>query len=150
MEELRAEIGAAMVSNVLAAKHLAPSGADMDQHSSYIESWLGVIDVLRKDRKAVFSAAADAQRIADYLLDFHPAYKAAKESSDAIDDIAAATVAPPTSPSPLPKPPVPDAVAALGPMPSHINRRLNKAAVDRIIDVPPNVLEETPSWSPRP
>jgi hypothetical protein len=29
---------------------------------------------LRSDRKEIFRAAADAQRIADYLLTFHPDY----------------------------------------------------------------------------
>jgi antirestriction protein ArdC len=31
---------------------------------------------LRSDRKEIFRAAADAQRIADYLLAFHPDYAA--------------------------------------------------------------------------
>ena len=38
---------------------------------AYIASWL---ESLRSDRKEIFRAAAEAQRIADYLLAFHPAY----------------------------------------------------------------------------
>jgi antirestriction protein ArdC len=37
--------------------------------SAYISSWL---ETLRSDRKEIFRAAADAQRIADYLLALHP------------------------------------------------------------------------------
>jgi antirestriction protein ArdC len=32
------------------------------------------LETLRSDRKEIFRAAADAQRIADYLLAFHPDY----------------------------------------------------------------------------
>ena len=140
MEELRAEIASAM----LAAELGIP--ADIPQHASYVDSWLAV---LNRDPRAIFSAASDAQRITDWCLERHPSFRAAKESSDALDDIATATVAPPPPP-PLPRPPIPAAVAAMGPMPSHIHRRLNKAAVDKIVDMPTQVIEETPSWSPSP
>ena len=39
--------------------------------AAYIASWL---ETLRSDRKEIFRAAADAQRIADYLLALHPEY----------------------------------------------------------------------------
>ena len=39
--------------------------------AAYIASWL---ETLRSDRKEIFRAAADAQRIADYLLALHPDY----------------------------------------------------------------------------
>jgi len=59
MEELVAELGAAFLC------------ADLDltleprpDHASYIDSWLRV---LKSDKRAVFSAAAHAQRAADYL-----------------------------------------------------------------------------------
>ena len=59
MEELVAELGAAFLS------------ADLDlalepraDHAAYIESWL---KVLKQDKRAVFSAAAHAQRAADFL-----------------------------------------------------------------------------------
>jgi antirestriction protein ArdC len=44
---------------------------DFSNNASYIASWLAK---LRSDRKEIFRAAADAQRIADYLLAFHPDY----------------------------------------------------------------------------
>jgi antirestriction protein ArdC len=41
--------------------------------AAYIASWL---ETLCSDRKEIFRAAADAQRIADYLLALHPDYAA--------------------------------------------------------------------------
>jgi antirestriction protein ArdC len=41
--------------------------------AAYISSW---VETLRSDRKEIFRAAADAQRIADYLLALHPDYAA--------------------------------------------------------------------------
>ena len=45
---------------------------EFDNTAAYLASWL---EALKCDRKEVFRAAADAQRIADYLLGFHPAYR---------------------------------------------------------------------------
>ena len=39
-----------------------------DDHASYIATWL---TVLKNDKRAIFSAAAHAQRAADYLLQLH-------------------------------------------------------------------------------
>jgi antirestriction protein ArdC len=39
--------------------------------TAYISSWL---EMLRSERKEIFRAAADAQRIADYLLALYPDY----------------------------------------------------------------------------
>ena len=50
---------------------IAVSDADFANNAAYIASWL---ERLRSDRKEIFRAAADAQRIADYLLAFHPDY----------------------------------------------------------------------------
>ena len=63
-EELRAEIAMCLVS----AELYLPD-CDFGNSVAYIASWL---DRLRSDRKEIFRAAADAQRIADYLLAFHP------------------------------------------------------------------------------
>jgi len=56
---------------------------------------LRLLERLRSDRKEVFRAAADAQRIADYLLAFHPAYAARHGSAggegDTSSDAAAAS-----------------------------------------------------------
>lgn len=59
MEELVAELGAAFVCADLA---LTPElRAD---HAAYIASWL---EVLKGDKRAIFSAAAHAQKAADFL-----------------------------------------------------------------------------------
>ena len=49
----------------------AVSYVDFSNNAAYVASWL---EKLRTDRKEMFRAAADAQRIADYLLAFHPDY----------------------------------------------------------------------------
>jgi antirestriction protein ArdC len=58
MEELIAEMGSAFLS-----AHCRLDGRL--QHASYISSWL---NVLRRDKRAVFMAAAQAQKAADFLL----------------------------------------------------------------------------------
>ena len=65
-EELRVEISAAMIS-----AELNIPDQDLPDNVSYLAHWL---DRLRSDRKEIFRAAAEAQRIADYLLAFHPAH----------------------------------------------------------------------------
>jgi antirestriction protein ArdC len=64
-EELVAELGAAFLCADLG---LTPeAGTD---HAAYIQSWL---KVLKEDKRAIFSAAAHAQKAADYLHGFHAA-----------------------------------------------------------------------------
>ena len=59
MEELVAELGAAFISvDLQLTPELRPD------HASYIENWL---QVLRNDNRAIFTAAAHAQRACDYL-----------------------------------------------------------------------------------
>jgi len=72
-EEMRAEIATAMICS-----ELAIPGHDVSDNAAYIASWL---EKLRSDRKEIFRAAADAQRIADYLLAFHPAYSAPQDAA---------------------------------------------------------------------
>jgi antirestriction protein ArdC len=67
-EELRAELGQMMVCGELG---IAVSDDEFSNSAAYLSSWL---EKLRSDRKEIFRAAADAQRIADYLLAFHPDY----------------------------------------------------------------------------
>ena len=74
-EELRAELAQMMI-----CAELAISECDFSNNAAYIASWL---ERLRSDRKEIFRAAADAQRIADYLLAFHPAYAARNDANDA-------------------------------------------------------------------
>jgi len=74
LEELVAEIGSAFLN--------AESGILLDNlknNSAYIKSWAkGVRKALQKDNKAIFTAAAQSQKAADYILDFDkngdPAY----------------------------------------------------------------------------
>ena len=65
-EELRAEI-----SQMMVCAEIGISDCDFSNNAAYVASWL---EKLRSDRKEIFRAAADAQRIADYLLAFHPDY----------------------------------------------------------------------------
>lgn len=67
MEELRAELASAFVAGEIGIP------ADIPHHASYIASW---IKALRHDKRKIFRAAADAQRIADMELSFHPDYAA--------------------------------------------------------------------------
>jgi len=62
-EELRAELASCFVGNELGLP------CDIPNHASYLASWMRV---LQGDKREIFRAAADAQRIADYLLGFHP------------------------------------------------------------------------------
>jgi antirestriction protein ArdC len=64
MEELVAELGSAFLSSDLS---LTPEV--MPDHASYIASW---IKVLKEDKHAIFTAAAHAQRAADFLHDLQP------------------------------------------------------------------------------
>src|SRR6202790_890121 len=93
-EELRAEIGRVMTCTELG---IAVSDSDFSNNAAYIASWL---ERLRSDRKEIFRAAADAQRIADYLLAFHPDYANSQagppESAPLADDGAG-----PAAPEPL-------------------------------------------------
>ncbi|MDT3379630.1 zincin-like metallopeptidase domain-containing protein [Labrys neptuniae] len=68
-EELVAELGAAFLCADLGLRL-----EDRDDHASYIEHWLSV---LKDDKRAVFAAAAHAQRAADYLAGFSRTQEAA-------------------------------------------------------------------------
>lgn len=60
-EELRAEIGSMMVNSELALGH------DPSNHVAYVASW---IKALKQDPLEIFRAAADAEKISDYVLSF--------------------------------------------------------------------------------
>jgi len=64
VEELVAELGAAFV-----CADLGITPEVRDDHAAYLASWL---KVLKQDKRAIFSAAAHAQRAADYLLGLQP------------------------------------------------------------------------------
>jgi antirestriction protein ArdC len=79
-EELRVEISAAMVCSTLGIN------PDIPNTAAYVSNWL---ERLKNDNREIFRAAADAQRIADYLLGFHPdyaAYLAGQGQQDADDN----------------------------------------------------------------
>lgn len=67
-EELVAELGAAFLCADLALTPEPGTG-----HAAYIQSWL---KVLKNDKRAIFSAAAHAQRAADYLHGLQPSAEA--------------------------------------------------------------------------
>lgn len=64
MEELVAEIGSAFLAAEL---DLTPEVRE--DHAAYIEIWL---KVLKEDKRAIFTAAAHAQRAADFLHRLQP------------------------------------------------------------------------------
>ena len=64
-EELVAELISLMVGSVVGLS------CDVENHASYLQSWL---DVMREDRRAIFRAAAAAQKAADWMLALYPDY----------------------------------------------------------------------------
>ena len=62
-EELRAELASYFVGSALDLP------CDVPNHASYVQSW---IKVLKSDTREIFRAAADASRIADWILSHHP------------------------------------------------------------------------------
>jgi antirestriction protein ArdC len=64
MEELVAEIGAAFL-----CADLGITPETRDDHAAYIASWL---QVLKNDKRAIFTAASHAQKAADYLHGLQP------------------------------------------------------------------------------
>jgi antirestriction protein ArdC len=74
-EEMKVEISQMFVCAELG---IAVSAYDFSNNVAYVASWL---ERLRSDRKEIFRAAADAQRIADYLLSFHPDYANSQSGS---------------------------------------------------------------------
>jgi antirestriction protein ArdC len=68
-EELRAELASVFIGAELGLP------CDIPNHANYIASW---VKKLKEDKREIFRAAADAQRIADYLLAFHPDYAEAE------------------------------------------------------------------------
>ena len=68
-EELVAELGAAFL-----CADLGVTAEPRDDHASYLASWL---EVLKSDKRAIFTAAAHAQRAADYLHGLQRRHEAA-------------------------------------------------------------------------
>jgi antirestriction protein ArdC len=93
-EELKVEIAQMMVCAELG---IAGSDYDFTNNAAYVASWL---ETLRADRKEIFRAAAEAQRIADYLLAFHPDY--ANRQAGSSEGASRAGDAAVDTPEPLP------------------------------------------------
>ncbi len=73
-EELRAEIGQVMI-----CAELGIPECDFTNGAAYVAHW---VSKLRDDKKEIFRAAAYAQRIADFLLAFHPDFAARSAQRD--------------------------------------------------------------------
>lgn len=73
MEELVAELGAAFL-----CADLDIANEPRPDHAAYIGQWLSV---LKRDKKALFHAAASASRGAEYLAGFSPAYVGSRLAS---------------------------------------------------------------------
>lgn len=85
LEELRVELSAAMLC---AETGVPQCEAHMGNHAAYIDSWL---NALRRDKNAIFTAAADAQRMSDWLREH-----ALKPQVDAVVAVAPASTAKPS------------------------------------------------------
>jgi antirestriction protein ArdC len=84
-EELRAELASAFIGAELGLP------TDLPQHASYIQGW---VKALKEDKREILRAAADAQKIADFALAFHPDFAARmKAEAKAQDEAAAAPAA---------------------------------------------------------
>jgi antirestriction protein ArdC len=81
-EELRAELTSVAVGSMIGLPR------DIPNHATYLQSWIAL---LKQDRREIFRAAAEAQRIADYILGFHPDYAGTSvDSSDTEGDCVSA------------------------------------------------------------
>ncbi|MDX3810430.1 MAG: zincin-like metallopeptidase domain-containing protein [Bosea sp. (in: a-proteobacteria)] len=74
-EELCAEIGSALVCADLG---IVPELEPRPDHAAYLASWL---EVLSNDKRAIFSAAAHAQRAASYLHSLQPQSDSEREAA---------------------------------------------------------------------
>jgi antirestriction protein ArdC len=72
-EELIAETASAFLGLTLNLP------ADIPNHANYIGHWLGI---LKEDKGAIFRAAAQAQKAADWILNLHPDFEAHSTRSD--------------------------------------------------------------------
>jgi antirestriction protein ArdC len=86
-EELRAELASAFMGTELGLT------CDIPNHADYLADWL---KALANDKREIFRAASDAQRIADYLLGFHPEHAARLAAERQRHDNAGADTPAPT------------------------------------------------------
>lgn len=69
-EELRAELASFFLSSRLGVPH------DPGNHAAYIDSW---IKVLRQDHNEIYRAAKDAERITEFVLQYHQEHVASAQ-----------------------------------------------------------------------
>ena len=100
-EELRAEISAMMTGERVGVGH------DPSRGAAYVEGWIAALE---EDPREIRRAAADAQKISDFVLTRH------RERLAARDPVAvAATRAPGPQRTPVPVPPLPTPERSSGP-----------------------------------
>jgi antirestriction protein ArdC len=120
MEELRAELASAFLCAELGIP------ADVTNHASYIDHWLAV---LRQDKREIFRSAADAQRIADWVLERHPDFRAKMAVTPGGSSVAAAPLTARVVDARAPERRGADGPRLLAEaMPEHLKRRLGIAA----------------------
>ena len=76
-EELRAELASTFLCGELG---IATTGSD-EQHAAYVKSW---VSALQDDYNEIFRAAADAEKICNYLYDREKEYLKAQEQGKAM------------------------------------------------------------------
>jgi len=116
-EELIAEFSATYLGAKLRA---SPSETSLENHAAYIKSWL---EYLRNDKKAVFNATKEAERICEHLATFAPDNvlgapskasqsppRALAETPPAASSVAASPVASPSAQLQHAPKPAPEAV----------------------------------------
>ncbi|WP_244632824.1 zincin-like metallopeptidase domain-containing protein, partial [Agrobacterium fabrum] len=74
-EEMLVELGSAMLCADLG---IVPELAPRPDHAAYIQSWA---EILGSDKRAIFNAAAHAQRAVAYLHDLQPEATAGQEAA---------------------------------------------------------------------
>lgn len=86
-EELMAEISSMMLSSELGINH------DCKNHAAYVQSW---IKALQDDPKEIFKAAAEAEKIMDYILAFEHKLEQTMEETQNLSPEAAQTLTEPS------------------------------------------------------
>lgn len=88
LEELRAEISSAILSAELGIEMTeAQRAKHLSNHAAYLQSW---IKALSSDSMAIFTAAKDAEKMADYVLGIERQHTAMKEHAEWVAEYDAA------------------------------------------------------------
>ena len=88
VEELRAEISSAILSAELGIETSETQRAKhMGNHAAYLQSW---IKALRSDPMAIFSAAKDAEKMAEYILGIERQHTVMKDHAEWVVEYDAA------------------------------------------------------------